>query len=267
MWLKDNREKIILEHFYDVELVGREKVTLVAKKAGELWKLLSEDEKAPWVEKYATAREEYIANRPEGSVKKSVDFNFSAKDSDETECPDCWNGPHPVKYLWGYTDAGRARGVGNFATLAEAITAAENLGDKCGGITKEKFGYTLRLGGELYQDLNKPWQVSWLKNDYNGEVKTSKRSPSPKSSTESDDDSSTPKVKAEVTEDKVGVAESNESDDAESDDESDDEAISVEPWEYKGTKYLLDEATNIVYDYDNQEEIGRRTKGGKLKKN
>merc|ERR1711935_1037051 len=145
---------------------------------------------------------------------------------------------------------------------------AEKLGDKCGGVTKEKFGYTLRLGGELYQDLNKTWHVSWLKNDYNGEVKTSKRSPSPKSSTESDDDSSTPKVNADVKpEPKPDVAESDdeESDDEESDDEEsdDEEEISVEPWEYKETMYLLDGTTNIVYDYDTQDEIGRRTKLGK----
>jgi hypothetical protein len=266
MWLKDNRENIILEHFSDVELVGREKVTLVAKKAGALWKLLSDEEKSPWEEKYTTAREEYLANRPEGSGKKSVDFDFSTKDSEETECPDGWNGPHPVKYLWGYTSVGRARGVGNFATLADAITAAEKLGDKCGGITKEKFGYTLRLGGELYQDLNKTYQVSWLKNVYNGKVKSPKRSPSPnrspspKSSLESDEED----IVAPIP--KISVPKT-EPDEESEDDETDDEEISVEPWEYKGTTYLLDESTNIVYDYDNQEEIGRRTKGGKFKKN
>ena len=271
MWLKDNREQIILDHFSEVELVGREKVTLVATKAGELWKKLSDEDKAPWVEKYTTAREEYMANRPEGSAKKSVDFNFATKDSEETECPDGWNGPHPVKYLWGYTSVGRARGVGNFPTLAEAITEAEKLGDKCGGITKEKFGYTLRLGGELYQDLNKPYQVSWLKDDYNGEVKTPKRSPSPKSSTESDDDSSTPKVKVDVAEsdddESDDKAQLSESDDESDDDESDGDETPVVPWEYNGTTYLLDETTNVVYSYDDEEEIGRRTKKGSLKFN
>ena len=278
MWLKDNREAIILEHFSEVELVGREKVTLVGKKAGELWKSLSAEEKSPWVDKYAVARDEYMANRPEGSVKKSVDFAFSTKDSEETECPEGWNGPHAVKYLWGYA-VGRARGVGNFPTLSEAVTEATRLGDKCGGITKEKFGYTLRLGGELRQDLNKNWQVSWLKENFTGAVKSPKRSPSPKSSTESEDDSaSIPQIsigdpEAEVTvEDAAeesdvsgGKTQAEESDDEDSD-ESEDE-ISVEPWEYNGTTYLLDESTNRVYDYDTQDEIGRRTKGGKFKKN
>jgi hypothetical protein len=108
MWLKDNREKIIVEHFSDVELVGREKVTLVAKKAGALWKLLSEEDKSPWVEKYTTAREEYMANRPEGSVKKSVDFDFSTKDwSPSSEVP---VGLRCSAYSWcrEFCDAGRS---------------------------------------------------------------------------------------------------------------------------------------------------------------
>ena len=129
MWLKDNREKIILDHFSDVELVGREKVTLVGKKAGEIWKSMSDEEKGPWVEKYAAAREEYLSTRPEGSVKKSVAFDFATKDAEETSCPDGWSGPHKVKYLWGYA-VGRSRGVGNFPTLDEAVAEANRLGDK-----------------------------------------------------------------------------------------------------------------------------------------
>ena len=226
MWLKAERQNIILEHFSEVELVGRDKVTVVAKQAGKLWREMSPEDKSPWVEKAKVARDEYMANRPEGSVKKSVDFNFTTKDSEETECPDGWNGPHKVTYLCKYTSAGRARGVGNFATLDEAVTAANKLGDKCGGITKTKFGYTLRLGNKMFHDLNKTWQVSWLKDNFTGEVKTPKRSPSPKSSTESDDDSSTPQVKVDVAEsdDKAQLAE----------DESDDDEANVVPWEFKG---------------------------------
>ena len=271
MWLKSERQNIILEHFSEVELVGRDKVTLVAKKAGKLWREMLPEDKSPWVEKAKVARDEYMANRPEGSVKKSVDFNFTTKDSEETECPDGWNGPHKVTYLWKYTSAGRARGVGNFATLGEAVTAANKLGDKCGGITKTKFGYTLRLGSKMFHDLNKTWQVSWLKDNFTGEVKTPKRSPSPKSSTESDDDSSTPQVKVDVAEsdddESDDKAQLSESDDESDDDESEGDETPVVPWEYDGTMYLLEETTNAVYSYDDEVEIGRRTKKGGLKFN
>jgi len=281
MWLKDNREKIILDHFSDVELVGREKVTLVGKKAGEIWKSMSDEEKTPWLKQYAAAREVYMDSRPDGGAKNSVAFDFATKDTEETECPDGWNGPHKVKYLWGYA-VGRSRGVGNFPTLNEAVAEANRLGDKCGGITKEKFGYTLRMGGELRQDLNKPWQVSWLKDNYNGAVKSPKRSPSPKRIASpisvSDDNICSPTApvsKASETPDAESDGESdakeNEDEDEVSDgdgsDEESEDEISVEPWEYKGTTYLLDGSTNVVYDYESQEEIGKLTKNGKLKKN
>ena len=46
----------------------------------------------------------------------------------------------------------------------------------------------------------------------------------------------------------------------EEEEESEDEA-DTEEWEYKGTKYLVDEETNMVYDYDTHDEIGIRKKG------
>ena len=44
LWLKENRQKIIDEHFADYEFKGREKVSLVGQKAGELWKGMSEED-------------------------------------------------------------------------------------------------------------------------------------------------------------------------------------------------------------------------------
>ena len=57
LWLNDNRAKIADEFFAD--LTGKERVTKTAKKAGELWKELSDDEKAPYNEQSAAARAEY----------------------------------------------------------------------------------------------------------------------------------------------------------------------------------------------------------------
>ena len=41
LWLNENRDTIISEHFGEDELTGREKVSKVGKKAGELWKAMN----------------------------------------------------------------------------------------------------------------------------------------------------------------------------------------------------------------------------------
>ena len=48
MWLNENRQSIIDEHF-DEELKGRDKVAKVGKKAGEIWKAMSDDDKSDYV--------------------------------------------------------------------------------------------------------------------------------------------------------------------------------------------------------------------------
>ena len=54
-----------------------------------------------------------------------------------------------------------------------------------------------------------------------------------------------------------------DADAADDDDDSDDE-VCVEPWTYKGTTYLIDPMTNIVYNYDTQEQVGTKDAKGKF---
>ena len=63
LWLADNREQIKKDHFTDADgnltLEGRDKVTEVAKKAGEIWKSLSDEAKAPYEAKAKELKEQY----------------------------------------------------------------------------------------------------------------------------------------------------------------------------------------------------------------
>lgn len=105
LWLNDNREKIKTDHFTDKDgnltLEGRDKVTQVAKKAGEIWKTLSDDEKSPYQIKAKELKEQYERDKeayesssspipqedtdedPEKSVKKTAKKAKSNKVSDE----------------------------------------------------------------------------------------------------------------------------------------------------------------------------------------
>ena len=169
LWLQDNRDSIkdTLETELGGELQGREKVTAVAKRAGSMWKELSEDEKAPFVEKaaeasaaYKAAKAEYSPSAPVYSSSK-VDFNTLPQD----EAPAGWSGPFAGKCLWKFTTVGKKLGVGRFNTFEEAIAAAEKLsseGVEVGGITRDKSGYSIRRTNDLFSNEGSSNDVSWV---------------------------------------------------------------------------------------------------------
>jgi hypothetical protein len=177
-WLSVNRDAIKDDHFGEAyvlehgELTGRDKTTAITKKAGELWNQLTDDAKAPWIEAYEKAKVEYIKNNP-SKVSASASVAFSFEDNELTECPEGYEGPYNQQYLWGYA-IGRKRGVGIFDNLEDAVKAADSLGTKCGGITKQKSGFTLRMGGKLWKDLNNN-QQTWVKKDCDADVKLTRK--------------------------------------------------------------------------------------------
>jgi hypothetical protein len=288
MWLKANRQIIIDEHFSDHEFVGREKVSLVGKKAGELWKSMSDEEKQPWLEKYAEARAEYMSGRPEPAKKVAFKFDVSS-DAGDFAAPEGYEGPFKVQYLSGLA-AGRSRGTGTFDNFEDAIAAANELGEDCGGVTKDTYGWSLRLGGELKQDLNKPHMVSYRKLDFEGPTRAKviaerarsrsrSRSRSPKRSDgemspkpakrgrprKSESPSPSPSPSPAASQESAAVAEKASAAPvlsveygSDTDSDSDDEEISVDPWVFQGKTYLLDENTGVVYDYDTSEVVGKR---------
>ena len=239
MWLNENRESIKEEHFKGVELKGRSKVTEIAKKGGELWKGLDEEEKDEWKRKASEKSGEVTKKE----VKRKWTFDLSNDEGDKEV--EGFKGPYVGKSLDGKTEYGFKRGLGSFGTLEEAIEAAKKLGDKCGGVTKGKSGYTLRSGMELKEvgdALYKKYTKTWLRGDITDE--------------KVEETKSKKKVKKVLKKKEEKEEEVEEDSDSESEEEAE-----TEEWEYKGTKYLVDPETQMVYDYDTHDEIGKRKKG------
>ena len=253
MWLNENRENIREVHLKGVELTGRSKVTEVAKKGGELWNGLSSEEKSEWNKKAC----EKSGSMSKKEVKKKWSFDLTSEEGDIGV--ECFSGPHVGKYLKGVTEVGRLRNKGTFQTLNEAISAAKLLGDKCGGVTKGRSGYQLREGIEMSEVTDKISQKfikTWLRGDIDEkkveETKSKKRVKKVLKKAE--------KIEEVEDEKEEEVEDEKEEEEEEVEEESEDEADTLE-WEYKGTKYLVDEETNMVYDYDTHDELGIRKKG------
>ena len=164
LWLNANRAEIAAT--FDEELTGRDKVTKVAKKAGEMWKGLSEEEKQPFVDEAAEKREEYLKAKEEYSpsepVYKTAKTDFTELPADEA--PEGWTGPFDRQILMKFA-IGRKMGVGKFNTFQEAVTEAERLsasGVEIGGITRDKSGYSLRKTTHLHPSAEGYNDVSWV---------------------------------------------------------------------------------------------------------
>ena len=285
MWRNENREKIQKEYFDGENVKG----SLISKKAQEIWKEMSDEEKRPYEERRAELWEEYKASNPTSTTSTPrAKETFEFDEDEEVETPENWEGPHNGKFLKKYA-CGKKIGIGRFATFEEAIAAA-NDNSECGGITRGKNGYTLRKGfdpmTDTENDKNGPF-TSWTKKGYMPETtkktKKSKKKEKKESEVEKDAD---PKVevlaKTETTDPEVETNTSKKTEVSDSDEEEDsndadtkedtyendtdneetddEEALSVEQWEHNGTTYFLDENTNILYDSETHEEVGKRKK-------
>ena len=89
LFLNNRRDSILndLNSEREDDLVGRDKVTQVSKKAGTIWKEMSEEEKLPYTEKAEGLKEEYsevlelskTLNRNEDSIQNSVSISTKEK--------------------------------------------------------------------------------------------------------------------------------------------------------------------------------------------
>ena len=304
MWRNENREKIQKEYFDGENVKG----SLISKKAQEIWKEMSDEEKRPYEERRAELWEEYKASNPTSTTSTPrAKETFEFDEDEEVETPENWEGPHNGKFLKKYA-CGKKIGTGRFATFEEAIAAA-NENSECGGITRGKNGYTLRKGfdpmTDTDNDKNGPF-TSWTKKDYMPETtkKTNKKSKK-KSKKESVKKDADPKAEVvaetdikksedekevvptspienkhtdlintsgdEEDEDenedtnngatKEDTYENETENDSENEDSDDEDALAVSPWEHDGQTYFLDENTNMLYDSETHEEVGKRKKG------
>ena len=281
MYREDKREEIIRDYF-DGEAV---KGSLVAKKAQELWKGLSADEKFPYEEKRKELWDEYKRSTPNVERKEKVTFVVNV--DEEREVPEGWGGPYKDTYLHKYVKGlGKKVGFGRFETFASAVEAASKL-ENCGGITMGKSGYTLREGCEplsVEGDTKDGPFTSWTKSGFVSSKSGKKEKKSGKKEKKSGkkekksgkkmkvsaekleaEKLEAKKLEADKLEAKKLEADKLEDEDSDSDEEdeesdSDEEQTEVEHWEHKGVTYLLDEETNDVYDEETSSLLGKRTK-------
>jgi hypothetical protein len=282
IFLNENRADFI-QQFADegVELVGKEKVTKVAKRAGKRWTQMTDEDKAQYIEKASALTEKYqqaMKNyKPTGDYAKSVskskasgkiDFNSLPIDV----APEGWSGPFENKSLWKFA-AKRKFGVGKFKTFEEAVHATEALvesGEECGGITRDKTGFTLRQTTALCENKEDDPCVSWVIGNATmvqpkKAVKFTEEAKSKKKIVKKVQESVKPKKKIvqkktkAIEKPKKKVIKKPEPK-LEPKPESDDE-VSVEPFTLDGVDYYLDTDSNEIYDTETQQVIGKLVDG------
>ena len=203
LWLNDNRAAIkdeLLTTNPDA------KITDVTKRAGELWKSLSDDEKAPFQTaseelraKYHEAMKAYKPNHVQAKKTKPSKFDIDAT----PDAPDGWSGPFDMKYLYRKvkdSDGKHVRIQKSFddavALANDIITAWNHAKDNdtmpphwdadvkpCAGITKTSTGYDLRLGPHLMTTAEKDKKggmASWIIGLYNPSSEPTEQPPKKK---------------------------------------------------------------------------------------
>ena len=82
-WLKENRENIKEEHFKNTSLDGRNINKELLKKAGQLWRNMSEVEKNKW----RSVNISYKSKKPKKSKKVAKEDEDSVEEGEEPEEP------------------------------------------------------------------------------------------------------------------------------------------------------------------------------------
>ena len=162
---------------------GKIRVSDVSKECGARWKVLSEEDKQPFLDanakaktEYEKAMEEYYAENPDkkpvekvkkekkekvagGGTKKKKGFQaeFDAETAFESELPEGWK-KGSAGYLSGAVKGEDGKPL-KFKTFAEAIAAADKF--DCGGVTRTKMAYTLRKSSTLKESTS--GEVSWTR--------------------------------------------------------------------------------------------------------
>jgi hypothetical protein len=309
LWLNENRCAIRNEHFPandDGEhcypeghtnagepLKGRDKVTLITKKAGALWKELDEDFKAPYQSKFEEASAAY---------KEAMGIYTPSEPKqkyDATEIPDApegWCGPFHKTYIPKVSKSpDNDKNFKSFKSFEDAVEAANALEEGCAGITKTSTGYSLRIGPEVRVNPEKDFNsgiASWVKGtDVPDFVESSPKS-SPKLKkkampkvAETDEPDSAPKkvkktTKKEVVGELIKVVDATKEEvkakkatkkakkvvvkaptpEPESEDESEPE-LEVEEITVDGKDYYMDSNSGDIYDMETQEVVGKSEDG------
>ena len=250
-WLGEvGRRATIIEFLLEGGEDVKPKQVLV--EAGEQWKLVSDEDKLPFVEAYEAEKVIYAEKMLVYSPPSSPTEDYDTVDT--PDAPEGWNGP----FVWTFLtkcvkgDDGKAL---KFQDFDEAVSKA-NETEECGGITKTTTGYSLRHGTKTKSNAegSRSGMASWLK-------------PSTISITKKDNskmldgktmkpvEKKVKKTKAFKKKEPEPEPEPQPEPEPESEEESDDEELDVEEVDIDGKKYYKD-AKGIVYDPESGDEVG-----------
>ena len=298
LWLNDNRQSISNTHFPKNDdgehcypnghenagepLKGRAKVSEITKKAGALWKEVSDEDKQPYLDSFSVAQKAYYEAKgeyaPTGETKTKVSFDHTQR----PDAPDGWNGIHVSMYLKKVAkDPETGKNIKSIKDFNEAVALANELGDACKGITLTSTGFSLRVSAKLHQ--NDPETLSglasWVKDDAtisddsdsDGETAPKKVvKKSPKKASDKTEKTEKASEKTEKTEKasekkakkmKVVLKVAEPEPEPESESESEEEDMEVEQISIDGNDYFLNEKTGDIYDPETQEVVGKSKKG------
>ena len=145
IWLNESRKSISEE--YCSHLTGKAKVTATTRKAGELWREMSDEDKSPFKDKFLVAQQKYAAEKADyipSEPKIAYDVNHFP------EASEGWSGPFQMKYLSKIVKDDDGKNIPIFKNFDDAVAKANELSvERCGGITKTARGYQLRVGHDL----------------------------------------------------------------------------------------------------------------------
>ena len=304
LFLNENREAIKAKLLEDSEKVS---VGEIARAAGLQWKALEDTAKDVFIDKSITLKEEYAAameiwrtehpeeasapkEKKEPKEKKAKKAKVPAKPvnlNDAPEAPPGISGPFS-----GYLSkiVKNSDGKSQFKEFAEAVSAAMELGDDCGGITRTSRGWSLRkaitLSNEYGADGARK-EFSYLKTKFvsdelaatagvtTEETKETKETEETEETKETTPEPTEEKPKKKrgrptkkkeptpepepvpVVEEAGGKSDYEAETDGESEEQepvfSEDEVETIS-WEFKGKDYELDEKTGKVYAEDEDGE-------------
>lgn len=254
--------------------------TEAVKMAAQQWRDMNDDAKQPFVNEanklhdaWVKEKAEYQAANPEpelvekttgkrtgGSKKTGSTSKAKFVPGDAPSAPPGMTGPHEG-YLAKVCKDSDGKRISAFSSFEEAVAEAFKLGDKCGGITRTRLGYSLRVGPSICIDdasRNKK-ELSWLISSDGAEQPTNVYD------AETDDDESEaaqsehePEPEPEPKDDGAG----SKSDNDDNDDSDEEEGEDYPEWEYNGVTYYYDESDNSVMN-DDGEVIGTRMQPNK----
>ena len=307
LWLNENRAVIADDYFPKNDegehcypeghdnagdpLKGRSKVAEITKKAGALWKDLSDEEKAPFIARQEEDKERYEKEMED--YTPSEDFQTKEKTKskskfDITQRPDAtegWTGHHEAKYLPKVAkDPETGKNIKSFKDFDEAIAKANELGDGCGGITMTSTGFSLRVGPDLRENPKDTPSglASWTKssNDVftaetdDEEVEAPKKVSKKKASKKENvnelikvvdgakkDFEEEQAKKAKKAKKATKKKEPEPEPKSDSEDESDEEEMEVEQITINDAEYFLNEKTGDIFDPETQEVVGKSEDG------